>query len=392
MVGGISMGMATVEMDQELAKKLFFEGGTLVIIGVPEGTEFGIDYNCWQVGPKFKGVKMIPPGIHFMHCSAVNSRDARLTGPRTGCFFHVKQRDILVKRWDKKEEEIVLVEVSEEERERIRENLTDLDKCLGPYPYDAMKRWVSLTNLITDPLIQRLQPESGKICAFSEVQPELAMPHTKDRAEQNLLPYDTLCKSYEEGLARLPKMKVKAGTEIRFTTIPKQKYPNGASPAEITKCSMDFSFALDTVINQRYPSNPKDILGELQFSFVCFLIGNVYDAFEHWKDLLHLLCHSEEAVTKRKDLYSALISILYHQLNEIPADFFVDIVSKDNFLTTTLQEFFSYTCGPGVDKALQKRVEKFKAHLTKKFKWDFDEEPDDYAPVMVELPEGVTLD
>uniref|UniRef100_UPI00398F02E5 protein AAR2 homolog n=1 Tax=Pristiophorus japonicus TaxID=55135 RepID=UPI00398F02E5 len=384
--------MATVQMDQELAKKLFFEGGTLVILGVPEGTEFGIDYNCWQVGPKFKGVKMIPPGIHFMHYSAVNSRDVRVTGPRTGCFFHLKQRDVLVKRWDKKEEEIVLVEVSEEEIERIRENLTDLDKSLGAYPYETLKRWVSLTNHITEPLVQRLQPASGKICAFSEVQPELAMPHTKDRVEQNLVPYDTLCKSYEEGLARLPKMKIKAGTEIRFTQIPNQKYPEGASPAEITKCSMDFSYALETIINQRYSSNPKDILGELQFSFVCFLIGNVYDAFEHWKDLLRLLCHSEEAVTKQKDLYSALISILYHQLNEIPADFFVDIVSKDNFLTTTLQEFFSYTYNPNVDKALQKRVEKFKAHLTKKFKWDFDEEPDDCAPVMVELPEGAALD
>lgn len=384
--------MATVEMDQELAKKLFFEGGTLIILAVPEGTEFGIDYNCWQVGPKFKGVKMIPPGIHFLHCSAVNDRGGQVTGPRTGCFFHIRPKEILVKRWDKREEEIIHVEVSEEELDRIRDSLRELDSWLGPYPYETLKRWVSLTNLVTDPLVQRLQPESGKISAFSEVEPELIMPHTKDRAEQNLLPYDTLCKSYEEGLARLPKMKIKPGTEIRFSKIPIRKYPEGASPAEITKCNMDFSYALDSVINQRYPANPKDILGELQFSFVCFLIGSVYDAFEHWKDLLRLLCHAEEAVRKRTDLYTALISVLYHQLNQIPADFFVDIVSKDNFLTTTLQEFFSYTCGPDVDKTLQKRVEKFKDHLTKKFKWDFDMEPDDCAPVMVEMPDGVVLD
>ncbi|XP_078275311.1 protein AAR2 homolog [Rhinoraja longicauda] len=384
--------MATVEMDEELANKLFFEGGTLIILAVPEGTEFGIDYNCWQVGPKFKGVKMIPPGVHFMHCSAVNGRGGQVTGPRTGCFFHIRPREILVKRWDKKEEEILHVEVSEAELERIRENLRELDSWLGPYPYETLKRWVSLTSLVTEPLVQTLQPECGKISAFSEVEPELLMPHTKDRAEQNLLPYDTLCKSYEEGLARLPKMKIKPGTEIRFSNIPSRKYPEGASPAEITKCNMDYSYALESVINQRYTSNPKDLLGELQFSFVCFLIGSVYDAFEHWKDLLRLLCHAEDAVRKRNDLYSALISILYHQLNEIPADFFVDIVSKDNFLTTTLQEFFSYTCGPHVDKTLQKRVEKFKHHLTKKFKWDFDVEPDDCAPVMVEIPDGVILD
>lgn len=77
--------------------------------------------------------------------------------------------------------------------------------------------------------------------------------------------------------------------------------------------------------------------GELQFAFVCFLIGNVYDTFEHWKKLLNLLCRSEDAIAKHHSLFSNLISILYHQLSEIPADFFVDIVSQDNFLTSTLQ-------------------------------------------------------
>lgn len=77
--------------------------------------------------------------------------------------------------------------------------------------------------------------------------------------------------------------------------------------------------------------------GELQFAFVCFLIGNVYDGFEHWKRLLALLCRSEEAMRKRKELYLGLIAVLYHQLGEIPPDFFVDIVSQNNFLTSTLQ-------------------------------------------------------
>lgn len=53
-------------MDQEVARQLFAEGATLVLLDVPEGTEFGIDYNSWHVGQKFKGVKMIPPGFHFV--------------------------------------------------------------------------------------------------------------------------------------------------------------------------------------------------------------------------------------------------------------------------------------------------------------------------------------
>ena len=55
------------EMDQDRAKKLFHFGATFLFLDVPEGTEFGMDCNVWTVGPKFKGVKMIPPGLHFIH-------------------------------------------------------------------------------------------------------------------------------------------------------------------------------------------------------------------------------------------------------------------------------------------------------------------------------------
>ncbi|XP_043946047.1 protein AAR2 homolog [Protopterus annectens] len=384
--------MANREMDPDLARHLFFEGATMVILDVPEGTEFGIDCNTWDVGPKFKGVKMIPPGVHFIHCSSADRGNVNETGPRTGIFLNLKQRDVLVMHWNPVEEDLDLTRASEEEVERIRANLKDLDKFLGPYPYDTLKKWVSLTNLLTESVVNKLLPENGKICSFAEVLPINALRHTKDREEQNLLPYDTECKTYQEGMARLPKMKLKAGTEIRFTKVPKKMYPDGATPAEITKYSMDLSYALEIIINQQYSEHPRDILAELQFAFVCFLIGNVYDAFEHWKQLLRLLCRSEEAIGKYTDIYISLITVLYHQLSEIPADFFVDIVSKNNFLTSTLREFFSYACSPTADGTLRKKAVKFKAYLTKKFKWDFEADVEDCAPVVVELPEGATLE
>nr|XP_033770989.1 protein AAR2 homolog isoform X2 [Geotrypetes seraphini] len=380
------------DMDPELAKWLFFEGATVIILNVPNGTEFGIDYNCWQVAPRFKGVKMIPPGIHFIYFSSSSPLHGQETGPRTGCFLDLKQRDFLVLHWDPKKEQVDLTPASEEETLRMRADLQNLDKSLGPYPYETLKKWISLTSLITEPVMKKLQPESGLICAFAEVVPVTALRYTQDRVKQNLPRYDAECKSYQEGLARLPEMKQKKGTEIRFTNIPTQMYPVGATPEEITRHSMDLSYALEMMISEHYSSQPQDILAELQFAFVCFLIGNVYEAFEHWKQLLTLLCRSEEAVVKRGSLYTSLISVLYHQLGEIPADFFVDIVSQDNFLTSTLQVFFSYTCSPIVDRTLRKKVEKFKMHLTKKFKWDFEAEPEDWAPVVVEIPEGVVVD
>ncbi|XP_035513277.1 protein AAR2 homolog [Morone saxatilis] len=383
---------AAVDMDPDVARRLFEEGATLVLLGVPQGTELGIDCKSWQVGPRFKGVKMIPPGLHFLHYCSVNQPSCGgETGPRTGLFLTLKPRDILLATWDPKEEDLDFsASQNEEEVSRIRATLRDLDPFLGPYPYEVMRKWVSLTDRLSEEVAKSLQPLSGRICAFSDVIPEVQLRHTKDRAEQPR--NDTACQSMKEGLDRLPRMKPREGTELRFSAIPQKTYPPGATPAEITQCSLDLSYALETVLEKNHELQPLNLLGELQFAFVCFLVGNVYEGFEHWKSLLALLCRSEEAMRKRKELYLGLIAVLYHQLGEIPPDFFVDIVSQDNFLTSTLQDFFQFASGPGMDGTLRKRAEKFKAHLTKKFRWDFDADLEDCAPVVVELPEGVTVD
>ena len=61
------------EMEQDVAKRLFDEGATFVFLDVPPGTEFGIDLNTWNVGDNFRGVKMIPPGLHFVYYRYVQS-------------------------------------------------------------------------------------------------------------------------------------------------------------------------------------------------------------------------------------------------------------------------------------------------------------------------------
>ena len=54
-------------MDREQAQKLYEEGAFLVLLDVPQNTEIGIDYNSWRSGPKFMGIKMIPPGVHYVY-------------------------------------------------------------------------------------------------------------------------------------------------------------------------------------------------------------------------------------------------------------------------------------------------------------------------------------
>ncbi|XP_066279662.1 protein AAR2 homolog isoform X1 [Branchiostoma lanceolatum] len=371
--------MQLMEMNQETALRLFEEGAFFILLDVPVGTEFGIDYNSWQVGEKFKGVKMIPEGVHFVSYNSV-SKKHKEAAPKLGFFHYFHSKEVLVRRWDKQLESISEDVIEGEELANFESSLKDLDRFLGPYPYDNYKKWKSLTNHITESLMTRLEPASGRISSATEL--------VRDGEEKVCYTVGDLPKSMKEAEGRLPKMVAVAGTEIRFVTLPTRAYPEGASPADITKYSMDKSFVLEELLSAHYAENLMDLLGELQFAFVCFMVGQVFDAFEHWKKLVHLLCSCDEALGRHEDLYSAFISTMHFQLREIPEDFFVDIVSCNNFLTTTLQVFFyNLANSDAASRQLKKRGNQFKDHLTKIFRWDFETEQDDDAPVVVQLGE-----
>jgi len=130
-----------------------------------------------------------------------------------------------------------------------------------------------------------------------------------------------------------------------------------------------------------------EVLAELQFAFVCFLVGQHYDSFEHWKKLLVMFCTCEEAILENPQLYMKLISEMYFQIREVPNDFFVDIVSSNNFLVTILNQLFAFVRNnTTVDAALRSRMEKFQAHLSEKFQWIFDDSEDEEdKPVVVDI-------
>ncbi|XP_032825891.1 protein AAR2 homolog isoform X3 [Petromyzon marinus] len=276
-------------MDQETAQRLYAEGAFLVFLGVPEGTEFGIDYNTWEVGPLFKGIKMIPPGMHFVHFSAVRGCGGkpggkaegsgpkssgagdrgpwgRETGPRTGFFHEFGKRELLVRKWDVGMEDAASEEVASDEVERIRASLKDLDRNLAPYPYDTLRRWVSLSGHVTGSVAARLLPLSGRVCAFAEMEPETPSSNSQQRLALNLPRNDTECSSLQEGEARLPIMKQRPGTEIRFSELPQHPFPLGASPADVTRHSLDRSLALDALLARHYPQDEHGILEQVSCS------------------------------------------------------------------------------------------------------------------------------
>jgi A1 cistron-splicing factor AAR2 len=79
------------------------------------------------------------------------------------------------------------------------------------------------------------------------------------------------------------------------------------------------------------------------------------------------------------------------QIREVPEDFFVDIVSSNNFLVSLLTSLFTLTRdNSDIDSKLKTRIEQFKTSLSLKFQWDFSEiddgeEPEEDQPVVIQI-------
>ena len=76
---------------------------------MPPGTELGIDYNTWYVGPNFRGVKDIPSGLHFIFTSMVDQQKRH--APRNGQFLYFLDDSrtkgvVLRSKWDEQNEEL----------------------------------------------------------------------------------------------------------------------------------------------------------------------------------------------------------------------------------------------------------------------------------------------
>ena len=316
-------------MDQDTAKKLFFNGAFLVALDVPQNTEIGIDCNCWRTGVNFMGIKMIPPGLHFIYHSAVNGSGQ--VAPRIGFFRFIDKQEVLVYRWDVVNEDLTTDGIATEIVERIASNIKDLDRQLGAYPFESLKSWLSLTKHITDPLVKKLQPGS-----------------------------------------------------VMFTAVPKPQHPQGSSASEITHHHMDQSYTLSLLLSRCYESKDDDLLGEIQFAFIHFLIGHSYEAFVQWKKLVILLCSCNEAIIEHADLYNNFISVLHFQLDYSPDDLFVDPLLENNFLVTVLKNFFdNLEDSLRVSKDLVRKGLQFRDYLAKKYSWDFSCEINEFAPTVV---------
>jgi len=357
-------------MNQDLANKCISHTGVFLCLELPEKVEFGIDNNCWVTGKLFKGIKLIPLGLHYIYLSVDG-------GTKFGFFVHFSQENlIVVKRWNPATETF-FEEMDQDEVERYALGVMrfDFDHFFGAYPLENYKNWMNLSCYISNDSIRRLHVKDAPIYEKSK---------PLDRNELNFLNNNN--NVFTDNSSTETKVM---NENIIFLELKRHIFPKNSTPQLVTKYGVDKSCNLRFIKNKC--GSFEELLADFQFSFATFLYGQNYDSFEQWKKMIEIICRSDECMelASYEDFYANFLTVFYFQLKEFPDDFFLDIMddSGTNFVILSLKELFS---SQSLNKNLKskKNAEKFRALVSKKFKINFDEEIDiEDEPVVVYLDE-----
>ncbi|KAM0901477.1 hypothetical protein ACQ4PT_020011 [Festuca glaucescens] len=260
-------------MDPEAATELARKGVTLLLLDVPQHTILGLDTQVFSVGPRFKGIKMVPPGPHFVYyCSP--SRHRSEFAPTAGFFLTAHP--------------------SEEIRYSEAVKRFEFDDHLGPYNLDTFGDWKQLSSYLSQSVIERLEPIGGEITIALETS-------WMDRAPQTDMERRLMEQLREDKFAKIsPAQPERRG--CYYTTIPASVKHKNISANELTLLNLDRTSLLESVLAKSYQDQEDLLLGELQFSFIAFMMGQSLEAFMQWKALVSLLLSCSEAARKLKTL------------------------------------------------------------------------------------------
>lgn len=164
-------------------------------------------------------------------------------------------------------------------------------------------------------------------------------------------------------------------SSVPFLSIPKYSKIRNAVPEKVTQMNFDKTFQLVKLIRkfaQRSDGKDKEsttgrntglseVVSEFESSFAMFVLGQSFEGFEQWKKFVELFSRCESGMTYFPNRSAEAIQglspeesnevsiflletypkILFHQISEVPEDYFEDIVEGNNFLVTSLKVFFT---------------------------------------------------
>ncbi|KAL8257234.1 hypothetical protein R6Q59_029275 [Mikania micrantha] len=386
-------------MDADTALDLVKKGAALLFLDVPQHTLLGIDTQMFSVGPNFKGIKMIPPGPHFIYYSSSNRGGSEFS-PMIGFFVDLNPSEAIIRKWDLQEEQLVKVPEEEEERYSQAVRRLEFDKYLGPYNLSKFGEWKMLSTYITKNVIERIEPIGADISVIHE--PDILKNGPKTVMEEAL--------SEQLKNTNIPKSDdTLKKRSCYYTKIPRLVKQKGVLSQDLTSLNLDKTSLLESILMKDYGGTEDLLLGELQFAFIAFLMGQSLEAFFQWKSIVSLLFGCIDApLNLRSRFFTKFIKVLHNQLkyalqkgqpdNNIAATEPITLLddsflSTDSFLQHLCQEFFTVVFeAPFVDGDLLSWTRRLKELLETSLGWVFQhksgdevffDDNDEFAPVVV---------
>ena len=326
-------------------------GSVLYICDAPSHLDFGIDCQSYETGPKFRGVSMIPPGLHLVYFGTG-------LGARQGFFFFCEGNELVVRSWDRVSEEITATNVLSEESTKELEGALHkglLNDHLGPYPLAQHHTWLNLTCCVSSRVLVR----SGCNPGISIILDSL----TKETPSQ-----PGLTKSFlANGTTCTPKFANISLVESRLKESILNDYSTQTKAESLTSLFRDKSRVLAELVDTFFDQSWSDLLGEAQLAFLLFLLLFSAPALEHWKSVVNLVSSSESAVKSRPQFTTDFIKSFHSQLNFTPSDFFDMELSRENFLRPTFSALFAALSGDDLADPLREVVRRMLKFVSEKF-------------------------
>ncbi|KAF2145077.1 uncharacterized protein K452DRAFT_284462 [Aplosporella prunicola CBS 121167] len=362
----------------------------VLMLNLPPSALGGINLLSFTTTDRFKGIKELPQGWHFVFTSSTSSLSVR-----HGAWFHVQGEpsgppELFIKKWEPAAEEFVQ-ETNEAEILKWRGNLSSIwREGLTPYRQSASKDkdeiqeemhdWVALTDSITSAMLTRITgsaPDHWSLTSASSAARDM----------------DDIPGISAEQSAFQPEK------ELRFLPIDlKQTWREGATGRERTHAAQDRTWALGDLIERHCADGDADeILGELQFCFLMVLTLNNNSCLEQWKRLLSLLLTCKKAVVQRPELYTKFLGLLRLQLQhcqDAEGGLF-DLSDEGGTLLGSLLRRFKKGLeeveGLGKEDVVDE-LEELEDHLRSEYGWQFDNSFVRHGMLELEDGERVEMD
>ena len=337
--------------------------GVLLLLNSPKKMQFGIDLSQWVIGEKFMGIKLIPLGIHYISFSLSEENNAF----KQGFFIEIesgknKSKNI-IREWSKKYQTFIRLNEESTKNYSIGIDNLDFDQYLGNYPYEQISNWKDLTSFLNIDIINRLQKNINVTMC-----PELIEEKNDDDINNNDINIDNI--NDENNINNINEdNKINENTNKEF-----KKYNQLISYEDIE--FTEFYLNQPEYINSLDKSKllvkillgfkkTEEFLGEFQYTFILFLIGEVYEALKQWKDIFILISSSEESVKNYEKFFCNFIEVIYNQLRLFPDDLMHDVILDNNFLKRYLTNFLLFDLKD--KKSFTKRQKLLKNFVEEKF-------------------------